>query len=363
MQDSINYIQTEQWPWPHPEPGVYFGMPHDLYLSVPAISSSGIKDLLVSGPNFWANSWMNPFRAEKNKQHFVHGKAYHKRILEGRAAFYDVYAPAWEDPNTPDIIRNVEQLRGELAHLGLPTTFKSKDQGIARLLKAAPQKKIADVLIAAHNAKHAGKELLPPSLIAEIEMSAKSIESSQYLSTWLAGGQPEVSVFFYSKQGFLLKSRFDYLKIGAVIDLKTFANEKARRIDKAIDYAISGNKYFIQSGFYLNAAERARELMERAKIHNLAHEMPQKSWINAFAKTPVSQFRWIFTQKDCALVSCGKIHDVANQELNKQSNERIRTAVDTFSAYYKAYGDGVWVLIDPPQHVDYLSLPSFAGDL
>lgn len=359
------------WPYNHPAPGVYFNMPFADYLAIPALQSSSLKNLLVSGPNFWAESWMNPFRKNDDKQHFALGRAYHKRILEGRDAFYAEYATDWEDPGDPDIIRTTEELRGALALAGQKTTFKNKDAGIRLLAHAAPQRRIAEVMRARHMQGNEDKEALPAQTIREIELTAKSIESNPHINTWLAGGQPEVTVIWMTPEdgflppGLLIKARFDYLKIGAIVDLKTFANEKGKQIDKAIDYAIAGNKYFVQSSLYLEAAEQARKLIAAGNVYTVGLNagQPTHAWLDAFDATPVTQFRFIFSQKGMAFVTAGRIHDRRNEALMAQGNARLVQACRTFNRYHKAFGTDLWVSMDAPQHIDFGSLPAFAGDL
>lgn len=349
------------WPWPHPPVGVYFNMPFDEYLAIPALSNSGIKDLLVSGPNFWSNSWLNPFRARKpDTVPQITGRAYHKRVLEGSVAFYESYAPDFEDDGDPDVLRSGDDIKRELARIGAPISFKNKAEGAARLLALAPQKKVLEAMAASHRAAYPGREFLPAHLIREIELGAKAIECNPYLNTWLMGGYPEVTVVFVH-QGMLFKARFDYLKIGAITDLKTVANERGRDFEKAIDYAIAGNKYIIQPAIYLPAAAAARELIAQGLVFGAEKIDPQ--WLELYSKTPVEEFRFIFHQKGQALCTEGRIYAVNNTELMRQGEARIAKGVARFNAYHQHYDDLPWVSMNPPQHIDYASLPSFINDL
>lgn len=350
----------QPWPWPHPEPGVYFNMSFEDYLAIPALQSSTIKLLLVSGPNFWQGSWLNPFRRARDTKPFSHGRAYHKRVLEGSAAFYGIYAPDYEDDGSPDVLRSTEDIKQALIRMGLPSSFANKGEGAQRLLARAPQKKIRDVLEAKHRAKFPGREFLNPDLVREIEVGAKAIECNPYLNHWLKGGYPEVTVIWF-QDGVLCKCRFDYLKIAAAADLKTFANEKGKRIEKAIDMAVAGYKVFIQSGFYLHGAEQARQLIDDGKVFGADAVDPK--WLELYARTPVEEFRFIYQQKEMALVTDGVIHSTKNTELMRQADIRIMEAINTFKQYYQAFGTEIWRQMTPPRHMDYDSLPAFAGDL
>ena len=90
--------------------GVHFGLDADTYHSIGALSSTGIKNLLISGPDFWYRTpWLNPDYVDEDSEAKIIGRAYHARILEGREVFYDNYAPTFEAP--PDCIKTVDDLK------------------------------------------------------------------------------------------------------------------------------------------------------------------------------------------------------------------------------------------------------------
>lgn len=350
------------WPWPVPPVGVYFNMPHDTYLDIPALSNSGIKDLLIAAPNFWAQSWLNPFKKRKDKKHFRDGHAYHHRILFGKEYFYQAYAAEFEAPD--DAISGNKPMQEALKAIGVSgTSGKTAAELAAMMAQHLPQKKCAHNLEQEYLKTVTGKTLLPADVMREIELSAKAIECNHHMNHWLMGGYPEVTVIWQNKYGFMCKARFDYMKIGYISDLKTIANERGRRFDKAVDYAIAGNKYFIQSAWYLEAAEAARELITYKQIHGANDVGVSDNWLTDFAKTPISQFRFIFQQKDMALVTLGRTHSTSNKSLMEQGAARIDSALRSFMAYYNAFGKDVWFSTDKPQEIDTESLPAFMGDL
>lgn len=361
---EIRYYQHPEWPFPTPEPGVYLNMSFDEYLSIQALSNSGIKDLLVSGPNFWANSWLNPFRKRTDKKHHVHGRAYHKRILEKREAFDLAYAPDFEDdPNDTRVLRSTDQIEARLRELGVKGwSGKPKAYLTACLLNADPSARTVETLAQKYRDRFPGREFLHPDLIREIEISCKAIESNPYLNQWLVGGYPEVTIVWWSEEHrCMFKIRWDYLKIGAGADLKTIANEKGREFEKAVDYAIAGNKYIIQPALYIPGANAARGLIRAGKVYGAENIRP--GWLDLYAETPVEEFRFIFQQKDLALCTEGRIYSVENTELHTQGSLRIAKGVETFHKNWKEFGDSIWFSMKPAQHINYASLPSFINDL
>lgn len=352
----------DPWPWPAPQPGIYFNMPFDEYLAIPALSNSAIKSLLVAGPNFWADSWMNPFRKPRGEvRHFLDGTAYHHRILYGKESFYNHYAPAFKCPDDGSVLIGNKAMEQALKDIGVKGySNKTASELAAMVAKHLPQKKIAVHMEAAHRAVHDGKEFLAAELIEEIELATRAIECNPYYWPWLLGGYPEVSVVWHDAEyNCLCKCRFDYLKISSITDLKTIRNENGRRFDKAVDYAIAGNKYIIQPAWYLRGARAAQQLIAARQIHGEA----DTAWLNSFCATPVEVFNFIFQQKTMALVTAGRIYSLRNKPLADQGMARVQEGIRIFHDYYHLYGSDIWISGEYPQHIDVDALPSFMSDL
>jgi hypothetical protein len=241
------------------EDGVYFQLPESDYHALPALSASGIKNLLISNPDFWFRSVFNKNRRDENTEAMTIGKAFHKRILEGKASFYDNYAATFEP--LAECLRTVEEIKDALIKNGIDKPKGLKADLIEQLLEVQPGAIILDELRADYELLHHGKEFLSSDLIESIETSAAMIEMNPMLSRCFAGGYPEVSVI-WTEDGVRFKARFDYLKPKAIIDLKTFGNFLNKPIDSAIYSAMASGKYHIQAAFYLRAAEMAKRLPE-----------------------------------------------------------------------------------------------------
>jgi hypothetical protein len=81
--------------------GMHFGLDAEVYHAIPALSASGIKNLLISGPDFYYRCpWLNPAYEEEETDTVAKtaGRAYHTRILEGRQTFYQQYGPTFDAP-------------------------------------------------------------------------------------------------------------------------------------------------------------------------------------------------------------------------------------------------------------------------
>jgi hypothetical protein len=278
------------------QPGIYFHMEDDVYHSIPALSASGIKNLLVSPMDFWARArWLNPlYEREEDSVAMILGRAYHKRILEGKAAFDGCYAPIFTAPE--DCLKTVDDLKEVLKAEKLPVTGK-KDDLIDRLLAARPNARIYDLERLRYEERHGGKVFLGHAILNRIEIAAAMIEKHPHLSRCFTGGYPEVSVI-WEEDGIRMKARFDYLKPKAIIDLKTFANMMSKPIDRAIYGAMASGKYHIQAAFYLKAAQVARDLPV------MDTEIPAE-FLLEFSACEEHGFYHIFQQKGIAPLARG----------------------------------------------------------
>jgi hypothetical protein len=124
------------------EPGIYFGMPEEAYHRALALSATGIKHLRISTLDFWARSPLNPERVEEESEARTIGRAYHKRIIEGWAAFAATYAAELDPAEHPMALRTNEELKTAIERAGGPTarlTSLRKTQLIERLLHYDPK--------------------------------------------------------------------------------------------------------------------------------------------------------------------------------------------------------------------------------
>jgi hypothetical protein len=93
------------------ESGVYFGLDEYQYHSALALSASGIKSLRVSTLDWYMRSPLNPLpRDEEEREARIIGRAYHRRICEGRAAFEASYYSALDPAQYPGALRTNEEL-------------------------------------------------------------------------------------------------------------------------------------------------------------------------------------------------------------------------------------------------------------
>jgi hypothetical protein len=202
-----------------------------------------------------------------------------------------------------------------------------------------------------------GKTSLNQGLIDRIEIAAAMIEKHPELSKCFAGGYPEVTVIWEEK-GVFFKSRIDYLKPRAMIDLKTFENTMDKPVDNAIYYSMASQKYHIQAAFYMgHAAPRAVEFARKGRVFGYA----TKDFISKLAQTQEHDFYFVFQQKGIAPVARGK--KFPRGLMYGCGDQAIEDAVKKYKECLALYGTGPWVDPTPIDEFEDSRFPVFATEL
>lgn len=344
----------------YPE-GIHFNMSFDDYLAIPCLSSSGIKNLLISPTDFWANSWMNPLREDLQlkKKHYEDGKAYHKRILEGSIAFYQQYAPDYEDDGG-SMLRTGKEITAALKACGAKSSFDTVLEGAFRLHDADRGARIMALEEDHHRRQYPDREFLAAKLIRYIEYSSRLIECDPQINTYFIGGHPEVTILWYDDDyGAWFKIRFDYLKVGPGCDLKTFANIMEMNLDRAVKNTMASRRYFIQAALYLNGNDRGKEFARDGKVFGFTGE---PRWLDAYAKTPCDRFNWVFQKKGIAPVAIGG-YITKGSGLHQNGIGKVAEAVETYRKNMETFGTDMWITSTPPIHFDHNEMPAYTENL
>lgn len=349
--------------------GIYFGLKDDDYHAEPRLSASGIKNLLVSPMDFWARSWLNPNAKDDDDEPewAIKGRAYHARICEGKDAFYSRYVPEFTAP--ADCLRTAEDLKAECRAMELKLGG-NKDELIERLLGAGCRKPILDVLADEYREANKGKSFLKPDWIYDIELAAACIEKHPTLSKCFTGGFPEVSILWTAEVEkndgsgeFIdvpMKMRCDYLKPGAIVDLKSFANKMKKPLDRAVYYDMASHRYHIQTTIYYDGLQVARGLIADNCVHVLSGPIPSDAWLEAVAKLE-KQFVFVYQQKGPAPVAAGYVLP-SHLGLISVGRAQVREAQHQFHECLGHYGTAPWIMDRALQQISDTDIPQFATE-
>lgn len=350
------------------EPGVFFNLPEDDYFSVEALSASGMKHLRVSPLDYWANSrTLNP-NYEADQEDVVDsfaktlGKSFHKRILEGREAFANCYAPAFDPSAYPDALEGADDIKAALRrHKEQGADVKitgNKEELIDRLVSLEPTAKIMDVLRESYVQTHEGKTLLATKYLHKIELAAAMIEKHPELSKAFTGGMPEVSIFWECPViGVQCKARLDYLKPKAIVDLKTIANKQGRPLPSAVAREFAAYRYFVQGAFYHEAAKQIKGLMNAGKVYGEApHDFLSKLYAD-HDKTVL----YVFQVKGIAPAAIGRIFPTEGITFQIAQTE-IETMKQTYRICLEKFGNAPWVEDSKIEMLTDEEVPGWAYD-
>lgn len=354
------------WTYPisveHPlvlEPGIYFGLSEDAYHGSLALSSSGIRNMRISTLDFWVDSVLNPDREPRDTIALRDGRAYDKRIVEGKAAFDALYAPELDPAEHPDALRTNEQLAAALTELGVKASKSTRKADlIARLTDCDPAVPIWDLIRQEHESRFPGRTFLPAETVRRIEVAAAMIDNHPQLRRAFTGGLPQVSVFWRdSDSGVPMKCRFDYLKPLAIVDLKTYQNINRIPVRRAMAMAVANHTYYIQAALYLRGGYEARRLAAEGRVFGDV----DPGFVKALAEQrDPHTFMLVMQQKGPAPVARGMV--LAEGAILDIARIEIGESIRKFAESWQTFGpDDPWVDIADIETFDSSEFPSYLG--
>lgn len=313
--------------------GVYYDLDEEIYHAMPRFSASGIKQILVSPMDFWIRSWMNPNRTTGKKRAFEIGKAYDKLIIDGKEAFDAKYALPFDPEEYPDAMVTADDYKEELRTRDL-AVGGNKPELLQRLRDNGCDRLDLDSLKANHAVIHNGKEFLSLSDYEYITNAGLYMQAQA--SNPFKDGKPQVSVLWTDEEtGVPMKARYDYLKPGLIVDLKTFSNGSGFPVDIAVARSIATYKYHIQAATYLDS-------------HKIMFGAPAK-------------FQFIFVHSGATLLTIGK-NFKAGSLLHTVGHSGYRRGIELFQLYYNRFGDKPWIDDLSITDLDDTEMPAYVFD-
>lgn len=367
---------------PFPEPGIYFGMPEEVYHGIHALSASGIKKMTASSMDYWASSLLNPEKEEEESDSMAKtlGRAYHVAICEGLEEFGKRYYVSLDQSSYTIVKEGVEyepdQLCVTVSHLrqaidtaGVKPKGTAKEGLIEQLLDIEPNALIWDRLVAKHEEENRGKTPLAFKFYRRIMIAVSMIAGDPQLKDAFTGGYAEVSIFWYDKAtGAPMKARLDYLKMNTWVDLKSFANMHGKPIQRAIDMAIANQKYFIPVVVYNEAIAAAKEMVKASKgghVYNgdLNAGVIDPAWVKwcwQWAHQPEPDALFVFQQTGHAPVTRGRkmgrgtAYGITDSAVQWMKRKWVKAA--------ETYGTDPWIDFEPIVQTDEDTLHWAATD-
>lgn len=247
-----------------PADGIYFDMSFEDYLAAPAVGSGLLRDGLTDPLLAWARSWLNPRKEEKKADHFLYGKAFHCRLLEGSDEFAARY---YVEPDKGDykvLYVTDADVKAALEEFEIKPKSGNKDVRVAQLREVWPDAPIWDDIVLESQRANIGKDAIKADWAHNFEQSGIMVENNPDLLPLVSEGYSEVSIFWHCpRTGIPKKARFDKLQITGVVDVKTFANTHEKSLKRAIPKAIANEQYPFQISHYLEGAQVVRDVVRK----------------------------------------------------------------------------------------------------
>ena len=219
------------------------------YFAAPGLSNSGLKELAVSPMRYW-HRFLNPLRpADEPTPAMQFGSALHCAILEPDE-FDSRYACELIPPE--DCLVTVDDIRTWIRSQGVTPKGARKDELIAQCYGIPGEPPvILETLKLMHAQAHEGKVIFEADDWRRIQGAADSLRAEPRVRELLGEGQPEVPMFATDPEtGVLLKARMDWVAPRRTVDLKTFAQQRGKGIDKSVADAIWYEHYHWQAYLY-----------------------------------------------------------------------------------------------------------------
>jgi hypothetical protein len=319
----------------HP-PGVYFGMPEDEYHADCSLGSTDLRNLIVSGLQYYWYSPVNPSRKpHKDTQALRYGRAIHKCVLEGQDEFERFYARKPPRPTDGQLVTS-DDLKQKCVELGISKSG-TKATLIERILEMDPNADIYDVKVAQYLFHVGDRIILDDEDYNEIIMAADNIKANQHLQHAFHNGKAEVSVF-WEQQGIPCKARFDYLKPRAVVDLKSTRNHLQQRWPVAVANFLARGRYEIQSAHYLNG----RTVLPMLVDQGLVEGHVDKKWLQTVVDETNFQFVFVIYCAEGPPLTYAVIFTREEEDYDV-ANQMIDMAFDRYREGFAKYGTKEWI--------------------
>lgn len=378
-----------------PPPGIYFGMSEETYHALPALSSHGVRKLAASPMVFWASTpWLSEKarkkQAERQAEEKIHqtiGRAYHCRIMEGAEEFARRFAVELSPEGCKDALESTDQIKAAITAAGEKPLSKvvdalpngggpyqraaKKADWIAQLVDIDPEAKILDVMNDQHRAANEGKSFISRETFEQIEIAARMVELDPEIRHAFKDGYPEVTLIWNCpRTGVPMKCRVDYLKLKAMVDLKSVGNQRERSLENAIRWEIAGYHYNVQPSVYSEGVAEVRKIL-REGVGRIVFYDPDCSqdyrvetarWVDKWAAQSECEWLWVFQQKGDAPVTRGVFYPLSGST-KMVTDDIVLQQKRRFRQFSEAFGCDPWIDVRPIYDLADEDLPQSACEI
>lgn len=291
--------------------GIYFDMSEADYHALPRLSASGIKNMLISVPTFWAKSWMNTDNAEDEGEDEntakkaneddtlarILGRAYHAAIFEP-ATLDDRYVGEPDLSGYKNLLKTDTEVMAVLKDLG-QTQKKAGETAIQRafrLMDIDDRYNFKSIIMGEFAEEAGSRQIIARKYWDQIHKDIARIAANPEIHSLVTGGFSEVTILWTCQDsGVPMKARIDKLKADCFVDLKSFANAMGKPVNQMIADQVQYNKYYLSMRNYQEAISMIGRL--DLKIMDAEPIDAQISMIEALKRHSAPLPAWLFFQE------------------------------------------------------------------
>lgn len=247
----------------------------------------------------------------------------------------------------------------------------TKADQIEQLLALDPAARVWDRIMSEHLTQHEGKVMISAKDDRRVQVAAAMIERHPDAGALLKGGYAEVSLFWYcSRTGAPMKARADYLKLSAILDLKTFSNKTGKPIDRAIEHTIASYRYNLQHCIYDEGVREVRKLVREKGVlavhsrddSDVDEHMARVEWAEKWCgQDDPPAFIFIFQQSGMAPVTRVKV--MPRQMVFSVTNAQAEKLKRAWIECVQTYGNDFWLDLEPMSEIEDEAIPGWATEL
>lgn len=288
-------------------PGVYPGIPDELYHQGPGISSSQLKFLAAKTPAHYYAKYLDPQReTPQTKPTLDLGKAFHCRILEPHR-FVNDFAFQIDPREYPNALVTMDDLRRQasLWDVKLPRLKSEAEAALAAAAEARGEPIVIwSHLLADFERRNAGRIVLPLEMEDQLIAMQQALFAHRTASRAFHSGVAEASVYWEDPDsGLLLKCRPDYWRHTQMLtDLKSTRSASKWAFSKDIfEYG-----YHVSAAMYLDGIKHETGEDMEDRFLWVAQEKEPPYAVNTFVPTPesIAEGRRVYKAAALQLAEC-----------------------------------------------------------
>ncbi|EUB97243.1 hypothetical protein PMI07_000819 [Rhizobium sp. CF080] len=344
--------------------GIYFGLPEEIYHADTAIGSTSFMQL-AKDPCKWQYDRLRPRKSDP--KYLTWGRAWHCRVLEGKAAFEERYANPPVPSDYPDALNTTDQIKEFLRMHGQKLTG-NKPELMARARELDECPPFFDEILARWYFDHPDHETLDDRQVQEIEDAVANMTRDPTLaSVMVAGslisGAAELSIIV-TINGVRRKCRLDYAIPPAgdrvkslIVDLKSFDTYKGGTHEQAGIFKVYDMCYDIQVAAYMELFQEAKKLLAYGAVYG---DAPRDGFIKSLLEGDGVEWVWVMIRKDSGMIPVTLSIDTADRMFEHARNI-VADTVEVYHSYMNQWGPAqLWT--PPPKaplRLNHSVMPSY----